>query len=477
MGTLHGRLAVTSAATLVLLGVLVGQSAEAAAPARNTYGFQCSFESASGLTRIWWREDHPDQILTGDDGGAASDGKCATVPASVPWMADQIEAVMHAQRAAGLPMTKSDKGIQRITSQLLDDGSGAFDVFLDGAEEYALASADCRSVTYYPGRSRAYRTMAKMYVNDVPATVPDGALAQRFRVVFAHELVHVAQCAVTNPKRAISASNLNGAWIEAVPQAMAMGLVGGEWQPNACSAEAHVLSASSDDDRDGYGQWPFWYSLLKAPNASTYVGMLRDVIRAPVSKAGAQLARVVRARFSDAQLSQALLGWSSAVFLGDTLPSASGIPITWTPQDLDRFMVFSVDEATGVETPQYESPIVGRLTPPAGGSAQVPVTLPPMTCAGLLVPWPDGAETLSVGAAGAPGGELANVMTAGLDVAPGTPSSSPCRTDGARTVVPLSGGQFVATRPCVGNRAPEMWVLMANGGRSPLTMTVTATAT
>ena len=191
------------------------------------------------------------------------------------------------------------------------------------------------------------------------------------------------------------------------------------------------------------------------------------MIRVPVSKSGPELARVVHQRFTDAQISRALLAWVADSYFGGTHLWASGVPITWDPRSLNDNLTF----------PGYESTAPNQLSPPTVGSAQSAVTIAAMTCAALLVPWPDGAQTLSVGATGAPGGNLAGIMTAGLDIAPGSPAAGPCGADGQRTVIPLAGNQFTATRPCNSeNGTPQMWVFMVNGGSTPLHLRVTAVA-
>ena len=219
MRTLRARLTAVVAVVVVSLGASSGLAAEAAT-ARNAFGTQCSFDSPSGQVRMWWKENRARTVLSGDDGGVASHGQCSTVPASVSWMAGQLETVMRGYKAVGLPLTHSDKGIQRVFSEYTNNGSGAYDVFLDGASSFMTAAyAECSHVTYYQGRVRRFRTVGTMYVYDVPATVPDGEQAQTVRQVLAHELTHTAQCAVTNPRRGISAGDLSGPWIEAVPNA------------------------------------------------------------------------------------------------------------------------------------------------------------------------------------------------------------------------------------------------------------------
>jgi hypothetical protein len=480
MRALRSRTSAAMVVSVLLVG-LVGwppPDASAAAPSRPSPAAQCHVESASGSVRMWWDEDRSRNVLAGEDGGVATDGRCSTVPASVPWMATQVETLMRDFAAMGLPLPKSDQGIQKIDRRLSDDGSAAYDVYLDGqSDRYSLATAQCVGVEYYQAGQWKYRTLAKMRVQGVPATVPDADSGARFRQVLAHELAHSTQCAVTNPRRKINGSSLSGPWIEAVPQAIAMGLVGGSWDVGICGQDTRLLSSQGRDIDKGYGQWPFWQALLGGPSHSRYPALLREVISVPLAKAGPQLDRVLRARFTDAQISRALLAWASARYFGGTLPSASGNPITLPASSLLDSFGYLVDEATGSETPQFTDPLMGEISPPPGGTATMAVTIAPLTCAALLVPWPSGAQTVTVGATGPPGGELGNVMAAGLDVAPGTPATARCGTDGPRTIVPLTGNQFAATRPCDGRSlAPRMWVLMANGGTSPLKLTVSATA-
>ena len=103
--------------------------------------------------RIWWDEDRPDTVLQGEDGGAASDGRCADGARVLPWMASQLEALMREFTAAGLPLPKSDRGIQRVDQRLSDNGSGAYDVYLDGSSnDYSGARRNARGCSI-PGRT------------------------------------------------------------------------------------------------------------------------------------------------------------------------------------------------------------------------------------------------------------------------------------------------------------------------------------
>ncbi|MBK9739275.1 MAG: hypothetical protein IPO93_07145 [Actinobacteria bacterium] len=381
-------------------------------------------------------------------------------------MAVQVEEVIRLHKANGLPMPPSDKGVQRLAQGrygVLDDGSGAFDVFLDGgSDDNISAFAQCRGYAYPRRGTWKFGAIAKMYMYDMPASIPDATRTRGIHSNLAHEFVHVAQCAVTNPPRLSTASDLQGPWVEAVPDALAASLIGGRRSTDPCTKEAKLLSPNGGLASQGYGQWPFWYSLLEAPSAITYTALLRDVMRAPVKQAGPQLARAIRKRFTDKQISQALLTWANSSYFGVPLPSASGVPISTYP-----VMVLGGE---------YE-PLADSLTPPAGGSASAGVSIQPLTCAALLVPWPDGAQNLTVSATGAPSGDLADVVTVALDVPPGSPATAPCGAYGERTVVPLTGNQFTATRPCLAwKAAPEMWVVMVNGGTAPLKLTVTATS-
>ena len=416
------RLSAFAACAGLVMGLVAVQPAEAAAATRNTFGFQCSYESPPGKVRIWWTENRARNVLVGGAGGVASDGKCSTVPESVPWMAVQVEEVIRLHKANGLPMPPSDKGVQRLAQGrygVLDDGSGAFDVFLDGgSDDNISAFAQCRGYAYPRRGTWKFGAIAKMYMYDMPASIPDATRTRGIHSNLAHEFVHVAQCAVTNPPRLSTASDLQGPWVEAVPDALAASLIGGRRSTDPCTKEAKLLSPNGGLASQGYGQWPFWYSLLEAPSAITYTALLRDVMRAPVKQAGPQLARAIRKRFTDKQISQALLTWANSSYFGVPLP-----------------------------------------------------------CAALLVPWPDGAQNLTVSATGAPSGDLADVVTVALDVPPGSPATAPCGAYGERTVVPLTGNQFTATRPCLAwKAAPEMWVVMVNGGTAPLKLTVTATS-
>ena len=145
--------------------------------------------------------------------------------------------------ATGLPLPKSDRGIQRVDQRLSDNGSSATDVYLDGSSnDYSGGSAQCAGVQYYQAGRWRYRTLANMQVSAVPTAVPSGGQASLLRQVLAHELAHSVQCAVTNAARKINGSSLSGPWIEAVPQALAMGRVGGSWDVGRCDQQTALLA-------------------------------------------------------------------------------------------------------------------------------------------------------------------------------------------------------------------------------------------
>ena len=466
--TMRATLVAATLSALVATA-FVTPPASAASTSKNTFDAPCFYDSPAGTSRLWWTESRgPSALAGGGAGGAATDANCATVPLSVPWVAQQLDEIIAAYRAAGLPVAPSDKGIQLFNHSASDDGSAALDVFLDGTpNDFRAAELGCTTFWRSRGRVRTFRTVGKMHVFNAPALVPQGRDAQDFRQMLGHELVHSAQCAVTNQRRLLSGVSVQGPWIEAIPTAFSQSLVGGDWSIGPCDPKTRLLSTQEADVDAGYDQWPFWNALLGPPSGAAYVGLMRDGISVPLSKAGPQLVSAVRRRFTDAQLSRALLAWVTSGYFGGTLTSASGAPITWDINSLTGNDTFIVDDPA----------LIGELAPPAGGSAQRSVTLAPLTCAALLVPWPDGAQTVSVGATGAPAGVLSDVMAAGLDVAPGSGPTGPCGVEGPRTAVPLSGNQFVAARPCTSdNGVPKMWVLMVNGGSKPLTLNVTASA-
>ena len=464
----NNRILTALVALVVAVGLAPTTSA-AISTAKNSFGAQCFFDSPSRSARVWWTETRTQSALTGGGaGGAATDGTCATVPLSVPWVAQQLDDIIRAYRAAGLPVAPSDKGIQRFAPGASDDGSAALDVYLDGTgNDVRAAELGCTTFWRLRGRVKTFRTVGKMHVFNSSSLVPEGRDAQDFRQMLAHELVHSAQCAVTDTRRLIAGISVQGPWVEAIPTAFSQSLVGGDWSMGSCDQSTRLVSTHEGDVEGGYDQWPFWYSLLAPPSGSSYVALLRDVITVPVAKAGPQLVSAIHRHFTDVQLSRALLAWVTKSYFGGTLTSASGVPITWDINSLTGNDTFIVDDPA----------LLGELAPPAGGTAQRAVTLAPMTCAALLVPWPDGAQTVSVGATGAPGGVVSDVMAAGLDVSPGSAPTGPCGVDGPRTVLPLTGNQFVAARPCTSeNGVPKMWVLMVNGGSKPLTLNVSATA-
>ncbi len=210
MRGLRSKVTASAAVAVVVLTVLSGQQAGASAPSAGSFPQpNCSHDSPSGKVRIWWTEKIRQGVLTGDDTGVASDGRCSTVPESVPWMATQVEEVIRGFKAQGLPMPPSDKGIQRVSQgryDVSDDGSGAYDVFVSGQDHGQCTEIGTDGITkctsYYAFRGGAwkYRTVSKMVVFGFPAEVPDADRAQFTRGVVAHELVHASQCSLSQPR-------------------------------------------------------------------------------------------------------------------------------------------------------------------------------------------------------------------------------------------------------------------------------------
>ena len=470
---------------VIALAVLIALSGVAAGPVEATPSRkvpapgQCWLQSPSGKVRLWWDEGDARHRLGGSTSGqSAADGRCDTVPASVPWIAGQFDDLVGALANVGLPGAKSDKGIQRIDQAQSDHGSGALDVYLDGEEtDYADAATNCVGVSYYQAGRWRYRTYARMDMQSIPADVPDAARAQRLRLALAHELVHSAQCAVTSARQRTAGSWLPGEWTEAVPQAIALGLTGGNWQIGQCDDTSRPLSSEYNMDA-GYGQWPFWYELLGPDPGRRYQKVLRDLVRYPPTKMRGQLERRLREHFTDAQIGHALLFWLTRAYLGGTMTARDGTPITWPLRDLKDSYANTVDETTfEITGTQYRKPLQGRLDPTAGAGSSLTVTVPPTGCAALLVSFPGDAQTVRIGATGTAVRDLSTVMAVGVDTPPGSTPTTPCWTDGPRTVIPLSDGTFTVPRTCTPRDASApIWLLMANGRQTPLQLTVTATS-
>ena len=183
--------------------------------------------------------------------------------------------------------------------------------------------------------------------------------------------------------------------------------------------------------------------------------LLREVIRAPLSKAGPQLTRVVRERFTTTQISRALLDWATASYLGGTLTAASGAPITWRANTLLDSFGYLVDESHWGDDAEVLGPARRGDLPEPGGSATMAVTVAPLTCAALLVPGRTGHRPSR---SAQQEHRAANCERHGSR--PGcrtrTPATARCGTDGPRTRIPSPAISSTAARPCDGRGfAPE----------------------
>lgn len=473
-------------------------SAEARPQPKNTFGAQCWLQSQSGLFRAWWDESGERALAGADQIASASDGNCSTVPDSVTLVLNELDATLAQLRKAGLPMPKTDRGVQRLTrgcqvtrpcSPVSDDGSPAYDVLLDGRESGHLGAVNCYAIS--GPRASSYRTLVKMDLTSVPAAALNPDQLHSLRVTVAHELVHFGQCAVKDSRRGRNGTDIDGEWAEAIPNAIAFTTVGGAvWDLEACRGpeteawrHTRLLSTSQyfDDpqhntstfSRDlGYQQWDFWNHLLGQRPLPAYLDLLTEVSRSRTGPPGRRLETAVRKRYSDAQLRDAILAWMSDYYFGGSMTSSTGLPLDWELGYLAHNQD-GVDKYVDID-----------LQPQPGSTVSGSVTLPPLSCTKALASWPVGSGNLSVSVSGGP----AVGLVAGADVAPGRPPTAPCgvaryaTSATPRVVFPVSDNRVSASRPCgVSDNAQfeqpiAMWLLLANGSSKSVTVEVTATA-
>ncbi len=451
-------------ASTALVATLGGGASSAASGRTATVtaappSWPCKADVPGGV-RLWWTEKRGDprallRAKPGTTTAAPEDGSCSTRPAVVAFLATRFGPLLARQRALGLPRPVPDTGRvwssgdpSRPDARVDDGGSPALDVYLDG-ENTILADATT-GCTHWKDRSGRFRAAATIVIRKVGWFFDADKPKLDHHV--AHELVHVGQCAVVDARRETTGVLLASGLVEGTAEAFAMASgVAPEtaFLRNAVRAQRTGVLDATDD---GYSHWPFWAAVLGAPSARAYVALLKAAVKAPGSTPRAGVGALVYSRFGEAAVQRALLRHASFVAFGGEL---AGVRL-----DLAPFEVLVPIEA------------LATLKPGARSSTSTTVRVASGRYAYVRVDAPAGATSVRLAVSGAPPARAAEA------VAVGSRHVSPA----AVTVARAGNGSWTITRACgvtqdcSSSGEPEVaFVAIANGRRSPLAVTITAT--
>lgn len=434
---------------------------EAAPVARGVW--KCRADSPSHKVRLWWNEtrgsEHtiPDKIETAFSPSYTpprTDGSCATHPEVVTYLAGQIDTLLRRDRALGLPAPAPDTGMpatwgdpSRTDSRVVDGGSPALDVYLDaassGPDGNTGGATNCVHWDAPSGTSRvrtaAYFTLFAVRTGNQPGLD---------RVVHnaAHELVHVAQCAIRNRSGSVNGTTLDPALVEGSAEAFAVassGKLREDMLQKAVSRPGLVLASPSRSTVDPYSQFPFWYELFGAPSAKRYVAFLRFAVAAAPGEHRQGDVNLVYRAFGETTVQRALTASASFAVFGGDLGGAHH----------DALVPYVVPAP------------LAQLTPSSGTPKSAHVRLQPGAYGYVVVTWTDRTTTeLTVSATGV------SAARAAESVAPGT-------REGGR--VGQTGGVWHVSRTCdAAGRCSTgyAYITIANGRQTPLSLTISVGA-
>jgi hypothetical protein len=410
----------------------------------------CSADSPSRHVRLWWNERRHDEQTVPErfeKPGAPTytdpptDANCRTRPQIVQFLARAADELLARDRSLGLPAPRPDSGMparwgdpSRPDSRVFDGGSGALDLYLSGGTGFNRGDTEC--VTWERPRGRRHAA-AFMHLFGV-RTFNDADL-DRLRHDLAHELVHVAQCAVTNERGDVTGTMIDTHVVEATAEAYAVATTGALDAATIDPALRlpHPVLAFQIDAYPAtqlyYAEYAFWYRLFKAPSARTYAAFLR---RAAAQGRRVPSATLVEGAFSREAVQQALTAFASFALLGGSLGNAH----------FDATAHFA------------EWKFGADLTPAAGAPAGARLVVRPYGYAFVRIRWPDGVDRLSLSVSGAGAAEVAAGTREGGAVTP-------------------AGSTWTITRSCTASGACDgdgyAYAAVANGRRSTLRVALT----
>lgn len=431
----------------LVLAFAVTASAAGSANSPPTRGkWMCSTDSPSHRVRLWWNERRHDEQTVAERYETVSlpyytdpptDANCRSRPQIVQFLATAANQLLARDRSLGLPAPHPDTGMpatwgdpSRSDDRVADGGSGAIDIYLLGGRSMNDGDANC--VTWERPRGR-YHSAAYVTLYGVRAF--NDADREHLRRTLAHELVHVAQCAITNTRGDLTATMIDRRIVEATAETYAVassGTIGDSMLDPRLRLHVPLLTTHVDDYPATplyYAEYPFWYRLLGAPSAHRYVAFMR---RAVARGRRVPSETLVRASFGGPAVQRALTGFASFALLGGKAGT-------------DRF-----DPGTRVIDWRYEAELDGP------GTARV--SIPVYGYAFVRIRWPDGVTNLAATIAGATTNEAVAGTREGGSVNP-------------------NGSVWSVTRNCTASGACEgdgyAYVALANGRRSPMHVVVT----
>jgi hypothetical protein len=462
-------------ATGVLLGAallgsaLLGSASAAPAPApippaiAALYPRQpCRVDAAGASVRVWWAEGGARGALTGED------GRCTTRPEVVMTAVREVPALLARQARLGLGRPAPDSGLETIDPfrpgrgpQRSDGGSPALDVYVVPQASSGGGVATCVAGVV----NRRYRAAAYLVVQPF-SKIDAERRALAYRHVLAHELVHVAQCAQTDPRRRTNATELDLRLVEGTAEAIAAltlgpdAVVSGIGDGPAPLGPLMFLFANPQPDRvlapsrlddageplGPYRHWPFWVELAQG-DARPLRALLAAALRASARDHARGDFDVVYRTFGEGAVHRAVTRMAAFERFGLSLRGLALPAASWSRI---QFPLDAVEPADLSLEPEPGTPRRGRL---ALGVA---------TYAFGRVVWPAGATRLTLSAGGAPAARIADSVIV-VD-----PDLRPVRATGG-------GTSWILTR---GGGAPASVVRLSvgNGRRSPLSLMLTATA-
>ncbi len=432
---------------------------EASPAARGVW--KCRTDSPSHQARLWWNEarnsEHTIPEVFEKPGATTytpppTDGRCATQPAIVKYLAARIDALLRRDRALSMPHAASDTGMpatwgdpSRIDSRIVDGGSGAVDFYLDAARSVADDRGVTSCVHWYPLGQGSARSRTAAFVTLYAVRPFSQVELDRIVHDTAHELVHVLQCAVTNRSGSVNGTTLDLSLVEGSAEAYALassGFIDASTLARAIRTPGPVLASAARSTGDPYSRFPFWYELFGAPSAKRYVALLRSAVAAPPAEHRQGDANLVYRAFGETAVQRALIRFASVVVLGGDIGGVRYDP-PW----------------------EVSVAALAQLAPSSGAPTSSRVRLQQGAYGYLVVAWAEGVTELTVATTGVAAARAAEAVAAGTrEGGQASPTGS---------VWHLSRDCDAAGR-CNGDG--KAYITVANGRRTPLALTVTVTA-
>lgn len=432
----------------------------------------CHVDTPSHRLRVWWSERNGARQAM-----PASDGRCATRPAAVAILLRNLDAILAREHALGLARPHSDRGVVSYDgfffgygASVVDGGSKAVDLYLDG---HGGGNGQTLCQTTFGGgkmKSSAYITMG------ASGAFTAGWTQLNLLHIAAHELVHVAQCATTYPKRHRTATDLGRTIVEGTAESLAMAAMGqrsitdgfgtfpGQTDPIIPAGGLGFLEGAARETEPllplresavaatfgPYDNWAFWYALAGGANARPIVRLYNAAMRATKADKKSNYHTSIYRLFGETAVQRAALAEARFARFGGQLADLSLPPAPW------KHLLETVDG--GAE----DLPVKFTLTPAVGTPAAAAVPLATARFAYAAVTWPAGSTTLQITASSPQGAARAAESVAVI-----SPELA--------SVAATAGTTWTLTR-AAGGDAATVGIALANGRKAAETLTLAATA-